>query len=337
MENKINIAELLKDCPKGTKLYSPLCGECRVIKVYNYLGFDVINGTDDVFNFSYDGRYNLMGECCIFPSKDQRDWSKFVPPCKFKTGDVLFVDCSDDEDKSYQYIFILNDPDFYGKWHSYCHLDGVGCFHSKETYLTDDEYHPRFATEEEKAKLFDAIKSHGYNWNPDTKTLERLVEPSEGTLVQIDFTRELRIADEVEVILGDYEFVLKDGKTYFVKKKPQYPKTYEECCEVLGYSGNYNMILTTDVDNKLFKALYRLKVCRDAYWKIAGEQMGLGKPWKPDWNNVSDKHCIYFISGEIWLTECQTRQCTLAFPTAEMRDAFYENFKELIEECKELL
>lgn len=28
MENKINIAELLKDCPKGTKLYSPLCGEC---------------------------------------------------------------------------------------------------------------------------------------------------------------------------------------------------------------------------------------------------------------------------------------------------------------------
>lgn len=78
MENKkINIAELLKDSPKGTKLYSPLCGECRVIKVYNYLGFDVINGNDDVFNFSYDGRYNPMGECCIFPSKDQRDWSKF--------------------------------------------------------------------------------------------------------------------------------------------------------------------------------------------------------------------------------------------------------------------
>lgn len=39
-----------------------------------------------------------------------------------------------------------------------------------------------------------------------------------GTLVQIDLTREFCIADEVEVILGDYEFVLKDGKTYFVKK-----------------------------------------------------------------------------------------------------------------------
>ena len=166
---------------------------------------------------------------------------------------------------------------------------------------------------------------------------EKETMEGKGTLVQIDLTRELCIADKVEVILGDYEFVLKDGKTYFVKKKPQYPKNYEECCKTLGYSGNYNMILTTDVDNKLFNALYRLKVCRDAYWKIAGEQMGLGKPWKPDWNNVSDKHCIYFVSGEIWLTECQTRQCTLAFPTAEMRDEFYTNFKDLIESCKELL
>ena len=55
-----------------------------------------------------------------------------------------------------------------------------------------------------------------------------------GTLVQIDLTKELCVADEVEVILGDYEFILKDGKTYFIKKKPQYPKTYEECCEIMG-------------------------------------------------------------------------------------------------------
>ena len=50
----INIADILKDCPKGTKLYSPICGECRLIKIYDGLGFDVINDTDDVFNFSYD-------------------------------------------------------------------------------------------------------------------------------------------------------------------------------------------------------------------------------------------------------------------------------------------
>lgn len=74
---KINIAELLKDCPKGTELYSPLCGECRVSYIYDGLGFDVVCGDDTVYNFSYDGRFNIMGECCIFPSKENRDWSKF--------------------------------------------------------------------------------------------------------------------------------------------------------------------------------------------------------------------------------------------------------------------
>ena len=59
--------------------------------------------------------------------------------------------------------------------------------------------------------------------------------------------------------------------------------------------------------------------------------------WEPDWNNVSDKYCIYFVSGDAWLEKCQTRQCPFAFPTAEMRDAFYEAFKEEIEICKELL
>ena len=45
--------------------------------------------------------------------------------------------------------------------------------------------------------------------------------------------------DEIEVVLGDYEFILKDGKTYFVKKKPKYPKTYEECCKVLMGKTNF--------------------------------------------------------------------------------------------------
>ena len=164
MENKINIAELLKDCPKGTKLYSPLCGECRVIKVYNYLGFDVINGTDDVFNFSYDGRYNLMGECCIFPSKDQRDWSKFEPPCEFKDGDIvattngLFVGI----------VKVKNNKPV----GAYCSIDYVKDFRINNDYVFD-----RLATEEEKAKLFDVIKANGYKWNPETKTLEKLIEP----------------------------------------------------------------------------------------------------------------------------------------------------------------
>lgn len=119
------------------------------------------------------------------------------------------------------------------------------------------------------------------------------------------------------------------------KQKNSYPKTYEECAKVLldrasvrndfGYKG------------ELLVALQKLLVCRDAYWKIAGDEMGLGKPWEPDWNNISDKYCIYFISGYAWSKECQTRQCPFAFPTPEMRDAFKENFDPDIEFCKEFL
>ena len=131
--------------------------------------------------------------------------------------------------------------------------------------------------------------------------------------------------------------IINATKIVLEKKKKEYPKTYEECCKVLGYSGNYNMILTTDVDNKLFNALYRLKVCRDAYWKIAGEEMGLGKPWKPDWNHLDDKWVLFYTSNRVGLQVAQTRHSVFAFPTEEMRDAFYENFKELIEYVKELL
>lgn len=180
MENKINIAELLKDCPKGMEL------DCAI---WDNVVFDHVDTNSnypiyikkmsgELECLTEDGCFNFnSGAKCVIYPKGKPTWEGFVPPCKFKTGDVLFVDCSDDEDKSYQYIFILNDPEFYGKWHSYCHLDGVGCFHSEETYLTDEAYHPRFATEEEKKKLFGAIKANGYKWNPETKTLEKLIEP----------------------------------------------------------------------------------------------------------------------------------------------------------------
>ena len=177
----------------------------------------------------------------------------------------------------------------------------------------------------------------------DKSTVETIKEhigtfkPSEGTLVQIDFTKELRIADEVEVILGDYEFVLKDGKTYFVKKN-KYPKTYEECCEVLNLGEDGNLY-TKGHQASLIQDFHKLFICRAAYWEIAGEEMGLDKPWEPDWsNNGGYRYCIRNQSNKIVLSnEWLGENYILSFPTAEMRDEFYNNFKELIEECKELL
>ena len=95
----------------------------------------------------------------------------------------------------------------------------------------------------------------------------------------------------------------------------------------------------------LIDAFIRLKVCRDAYWKIAGEEMGLGKPWKPDWENSEERrYSIVNIEGDINLPDIRLTKWILkvtnkilVFPTEEIRDLFYDNFKELIEQCKELL
>lgn len=145
--------------------------------------------------------------------------------------------------------------------------------------------------------------------------------------------------DEVELQLGDYEIEVRDGKTYAVLKKPKYPTTYVECCEVLGYDNRETYcVCHTGANERLFESLYCLKVCRDAYWKIAGEQMGLGKPWEPDWKNGAEtKYTIVYSCSMILNGATNLENKILAFPTEEMRDAFYENFKELIESCKELL
>ena len=147
-----------------------------------------------------------------------------------------------------------------------------------------------------------------------------------------------------------YEFRDENGnaicatKIVLEKKKKEYPKTYKECCKVLGIEGNLLLISTkyiTDYERGLWNLmgqLHGLIICRDAYWKIAGEEMGLGKPWEPDWTKADErKYCIVNTEGNITKWVQKTTNKILAFPTEEMRDAFYENFKELIESVKELL
>lgn len=147
--------------------------------------------------------------------------------------------------------------------------------------------------------------------------------------------------NEIEVILGNYEFILKDGKTYFVKKKPKYPKDLDECYSVLRIPGEERYV---EIDNPVFsnksiRSFIELLICRNAYWKIAGEEMKLGKPWEPDWNDCAQrKFGLYTLENEIRCINLQVlKNIILVFPTEEMRDTFYENFKDLINQCKELL
>lgn len=158
---------------------------------------------------------------------------------------------------------------------------------------------------------------------------------------------------EYEIIDG-YEFdKVENGKIILKPIKTEYPKTYKECCDVLfippyynlryhTYERGYNEYATSNtllsLQDKL-NTLGKLLICRKAYYKIAGEEMGLDKPWEP-------KRCY---GEEIFFIYCDrvnginigrgfpTDNYLLTFPTVEMRDAFYKNFKDLIETCKELL
>ena len=85
MNENIDLTKILKDCPKYTKLYCSLYGEVLFRNINeNNVEYPVIvysSFYDSVISFTREGRYaNTLGECILFPSKDQRDWSKFTAP-----------------------------------------------------------------------------------------------------------------------------------------------------------------------------------------------------------------------------------------------------------------
>ena len=87
METKLNIAEILKNKPKGTKLYTDTFGELSIENVYtgNEFGITLLCKDGDDLSFYNDGRYSTYGEPILVPSREMRDWSKFA----WKKGDVL--------------------------------------------------------------------------------------------------------------------------------------------------------------------------------------------------------------------------------------------------------
>ena len=83
MNENIDLTKILKNCPKGTKFYSTIFGEVEFLGFYEDEGYAItIKRNFDIAHITKDGRYlsGFNGECTLFPSKDQRDWSKFTAP-----------------------------------------------------------------------------------------------------------------------------------------------------------------------------------------------------------------------------------------------------------------
>ena len=252
MEEKINIAKILKDKPEGTKLWTDMFGSVTLYVVTDACDAFQVKHHNKVSWFDEDGKLYKEGVLCIYPSKSMRDWEKF----SWKKGDVLISDCrfmcifkewaSDDYTKfngcyfdgmpntetakyskvdnniAYGYIrdienkcggrlnletleiekqtgFKDGDIVVYGKSVAICRRiyehtlsfyvslnEMFGLLFADEVE-SSEEY--RFATEEEKQQLFDALEKEGKAWDAEKKQIvdikkEHQFKPFEKVLVR---------------------------------------------------------------------------------------------------------------------------------------------------------
>ena len=184
METKINIAEILKDKPQGTKLYSSACGKCKLeevddksFKISFYSSkFGFMNGGEGYLD--KNGKLYDDGECVVFPSKEMRDWSKF----QWKKGDVLVSN-----DGGTEVIF--------DKWYD----DTYTNFYSKHYLNSEDEnnikYNEAFLCTTERYSLVDKDTAQTYintiekrlggKLNLETLEIEKQLEFKDGDIVAL--------------------------------------------------------------------------------------------------------------------------------------------------------
>ena len=85
MNENIDLTNILKNCPEGFELYSTVLGEVKFVKCIK-LNLIIVKKEGEYYYFTPKGLFILQGmryyqgECTLFPSKDQRDWSKFSAP-----------------------------------------------------------------------------------------------------------------------------------------------------------------------------------------------------------------------------------------------------------------
>ena len=127
MNENLNLVEILKGCPESTKLYSPIIGEVEFKRI-KYCEYPIVTCSKNgnrILSFTKEGLFfpeGVQGECImLFPSKDQRDWSKFkvksnkpkFDPTTLKTFDkVLARDINSDKWKIQLFSHIIERDDY---------------------------------------------------------------------------------------------------------------------------------------------------------------------------------------------------------------------------------
>ena len=164
---KTNLVDILKHCDSGMELnctmFENTYFDCVDVENDLILCYSINDNIKTGLTFSKYGTYSTIkqSKCVIFP-KGKTTWEGFTPLCKFKDGDIVF------SGKFLISIFKRIKPGISGSLHSYVSLNGGSLYFDRDTWTIENI---RFATEEEKAKLFKAIKDNGYEWDNETKEL----------------------------------------------------------------------------------------------------------------------------------------------------------------------
>ena len=175
---KLNIAELLKDCPSGMELDCTMYDSVTLLNVNDSeditFPIKVLREDGNYIALTKYGQYTDadFAKCVIFP-KGKTTWEGFVPPYKFKEGDVIYVE------GLREWVAIVNSCND-NAIYDHVALENKTILHFSDNLplirFSDKPVKIRLAIEEEKKKLFDSLKEQGYKWNTNTNTLEKLPE-----------------------------------------------------------------------------------------------------------------------------------------------------------------
>lgn len=261
MENKINVAKLLKKCPEGMELDCTLFS--RPLKYSGFEGFQdaypirTVAENGEVIWFTKEGcaHNNMYSKCVIFP-KGKTTWEGFIPPCTFKPGDVLISQA--------------------GKFVLFSHIDSKNVVHyhciltpgeklriEKNTSTGVGEYSDCIlANEHQKQRIYDRVKSAGYEYNQDTNKLEKLIglEFKDGDICYIK-TRDLKYEH-----IFIFNSITKDG----------YIKRYANLTMHGFYTDNINVVCSKGVIEEF---RYATEEEKDRLFKSIKEH---GYHWNPE-------------------------------------------------------
>lgn len=290
------------------------------------VGDKITNGKDKllILNIVTD-KYIVednLGECGTLYFNTQNYWKLMDAEVqsKYKVGDIVYS-------KTWQRDVVIQEV-IPGGFYKVGDLQGIGWFTEHEDTISKDK---------------DDCKKCGLVRN-SARCLFMDLCPDNKQKNSIEIPENYVIKDENGNIINTSKLIVE-------KKLNAYPKTYEECCKTLDFCGEFffttydsgDYILTypenenvTKIQNvlKATSILTKLIICRNAYWKIAGDELDLGKPWEPDYTDLND---ISYYGLYNKLKYSIISPSLFVFPTEEMRDAFYENFKDDIELCKTLV